>query len=171
MLWSFRPTLLLGLLWLFGISVVVAPNTKPDLTDDEKAIYRGWNRHYENRYWPRRINPRRIPYLMHIVAAHPDVEQKALEHAHISSFGPYAVANPKGALWYAMTRIPGDAPIARNWNLRQKDTVPWDVNVLWRVNRKGPKMLRFDLWDAGARGQQIMSMQGLIEQARRQAWF
>ncbi|CDW95365.1 hypothetical protein [Sporisorium scitamineum] len=123
---------------------------------------------YQLHYNPYRYNPKRTPYLMHLLPAHPNLQQDALEHARITGYGPYVVEHKRGVS-YAMTMIPGDREVAHRWNLRQNDKTAVDINVMWKIDHNGAKMLRFDAWTAGARAHQVASMQELIDSYKPRA--
>lgn len=137
----------------------------PPLTTGEKQIYHGWNQDFRLLYDPWFVNAAPIPYRQHLAVAHPRLEQQALEWAHTPGNGPHQFTQHRGAI-YASTLIRGNEGPARNWNLRQNGQPPHDVNVFWKIDRRGAKMLRFDLWPAGAQAQQMLTMQDAIRHAR-----
>ncbi|CBQ72665.1 conserved hypothetical Ustilaginaceae-specific protein [Sporisorium reilianum SRZ2] len=159
MMRPFRPTFLFVLVWISAFLVVAQVDR--DLTDKERELYYGWNLEYQGRYYPRRYELQRLPALGHMLPAHPNLEAQALQHAHRDGYGPYVFQQGR-RVSYAMTMIPGNHDVALNWNLRQNGVPPQDVNVFWRIDRNGPKMLRFDLWTAGARAQQRTSMSRIM---------
>ncbi|SPO27104.1 related to conserved hypothetical Ustilaginaceae-specific protein [Ustilago trichophora] len=150
----FRTTLFT--LILFLPLTLAAP--EPPLTRPEQRLYNHWNEEYRmQRYDPMLLGAGPLSYYSHMTSYNPRLEMEALEWAHTHSNGPYQYHRIRGAL-YVSTTIRGNQGPAQRWNLRQRGHQPKDVSVFWRIDHRGPKMLRFDLWPAGANTPQMISM-------------
>ena len=138
----------------------------PKLTGSEKAIYNTWSQEYRLLYEVWRYDAQSgIPFYSHLVVSHPDLEQRALEYALQDGYGPYAVEH-KRSVSYAMTLIPGNRGPAIRWNLRQGQLGQYDASIFWKIDRRGAKLLRFDIWPAGAQAAQLERMQDVINRFR-----
>lgn len=160
---SFVLTLFLALGLLVG-----AAGSEPPMTEQETNLYRHWTQEYLLLYDPWRNGVNRIPYYKHLIVSHPNLQQQALEYALFQGNGPYAVEHRRGVS-YAMTLIPGNRGPGLRWNLQQNGLPPKDASALWRIDSRGPQLLRLDVWPAGAQAPQLTSMQEVINRFRRRA--
>lgn len=155
------------LLTLVSSSVAPNPNPEPELQPHEALVYNIWKYAFPAFYQPINLDAEPVSYLMHLIVAHPNLEQQALQHALRPGHGPYLVEEAHGAL-YATTLVPGDRGPGRVWNLQQHgpNAHRLDAALFWRIDGNGPKMLRFDVWPAGAQVQEAMSMRDAISRFR-----
>ena len=146
---------------------------EPAMTAEEIRQYTDANGHYFLSYDPPYLGAEYIKQYSHLSVVHA-IEQEALEHAQQEGLGPFYVgeARNKKAL-YVSTQIRGDSRLGRKWNLRQYidgRLSAYDAHAFWRVNRRGAKLLRLDLWPAGARVQEAMTMEDAHNRFKRPRW-
>ena len=67
---------------------------------------------------------------------------------------------------YATTLIRGNEGPARRWGLQQRGNAPFDANVFWKIDERGARMLRFDVWPAGAEVGEVIGMGDVIRRMR-----
>lgn len=113
-------------------------------------------------------------YWSHLIESHPTLAQDALKHAQIDGNGPFYVGEvPKEKVLYAATQVKGDSQLGRKWNLRQYidgRLSQYDAHLFWKIDRKGPQLLRLDIWPAGSEPQQRITMQEAIHRFPRLRW-
>lgn len=160
-------------LYLYVFFAIVVPGvfaaaagSEPPMSPRAVEVYHSWNQDHLLLYNPWRNGVNRIPYYNHLIVAHPRLEQQALQYALLPGNGPYAVEHARGVT-FAKTLIPSNSRPGIAWNLRQNGRPPHDATVFWRVDASGARLMRFDLWPAGAETQQRITMQEVIDRFRR----
>lgn len=147
-------------------SVVAVP--EPALLKGELAHYQQAGTAYTQLYNPPPAIPvtaeeDRFQYYSHILGGDQQAEEYALNHALTPGNGPFHVSRGKRAL-YVSTLIHRDSRLGTRWTIGPIQGYRRDAHAFWRVDRRGAKLLRLDLWPPGAVQQERMSMQAALDQ-------
>lgn len=151
--------------FLLALLSCALANGEPELTRREKEIYSGFMQDYRLLYNPWRGNVNGVRYYDHLVRAHPTLERDALGFAHRAGKGPYQ-AEMHGGKLYVATIVRGNEGPGMRWGLRQTGGSHYDAHLFWRIDASGAKLLRFNIWPAGAQANQVMTMQDALERFR-----
>ncbi|EST04739.1 hypothetical protein PSEUBRA_006022 [Kalmanozyma brasiliensis GHG001] len=150
----------------------------PELTNEEADHHLFSYHRYLFAFEPPQLHAQYVEYYPHLSVSHPNLEKDALDFAKTAGNGPfYAEASsrfgPKAL--FVSTKVSGNSRLGRTWNLRHNNdgrVKVYDAQLFWRVDRRGPKLLRFGIWPEGSHPQQVIPMQEVIDRfPRRFRWF
>lgn len=163
-----RSALFLIILLLINCSVAVR---KPWISQKEQELRLSSHAVYFNAYGANHHAPVYTKYYSHLAGGHENLEQQALEHAHIPGNGPFFVHGRHGnTKLFLATQVKANTRLGYSWNLRHNNdgqVVTYDAHLSWRVDKEGVKLLRLEIWPGGSDPAVRMTMQEAINLLRR----
>lgn len=146
---------------LLLVASTLAP--QPNLTEMQSLHYFAM-KDYLTRAHQHIPNAQQVEYYPHLIAAHPDLESDAWEHAK-SSCPIFITWDGQEKNAFVTSKIPSNSDLGRRWGLIFQER-PVDAFALWHLRKGQKKLLRLDIWPVGGNVAERQPLRRLLERMK-----